>query len=140
MAFAAQTGSVPAQAWWLLFANVFWTVAYDTEYAMVDRADDLKIGIKTSAITFGRLDVTAVLFCYAAFLGLMGWIGFTQGRGVIYFAGLVATLLLVFDQYRRIRYREPAACFAAFLANNRMGAIVFTGIAVDFLTDLYIQI
>ncbi len=130
MAFAAQTGSVPALAWWLLLANVFWTVAYDTEYAMVDRADDLKIGIKTSAITFGRFDVAAVLCCYAAFLGLMGWIGFTQGRGVIYFAGLVAALLLVVDQYRRIRHRELAACFAAFLANKRIGAIVFVGLAV----------
>ncbi|WP_091193908.1 4-hydroxybenzoate octaprenyltransferase [Formivibrio citricus] len=132
MAFAAQTGSVPALAWWLLLANVFWTVAYDTEYAMVDREDDLKIGIKTSAITFGRFDVAAVLACHAAFLGLMVWIGISNGRGPVYFTGLVAGLLLAFDQHRRIRHREPAACFAAFLANNRIGAIVFAGLAGDY--------
>ena len=74
MAFAAIRGEVPALAWWLLIANVFWTIAYDTEYAMVDRADDLKIGICTSAITFGRFDVAAVMLCFAAFLGLMAWI------------------------------------------------------------------
>lgn len=132
MAFAAQTGSVPALAWWLLLANILWTVAYDTEYAMVDRADDLKIGIKTSAITFGRFDVAAILLCYAGFLGLMVWIGLRTGRSAIYFAALVAVVLLVFDQYRRIRGREPAACFAAFLANNRIGAIVFAGMVGDY--------
>lgn len=132
MAFAAQTGSVPAIAWWLLLANVLWTIAYDTEYAMVDRADDLKIGIKTSAITFGRFDVAAILFCYTGFLGLMLGIGLATGRGMIYFASLVASLLLVFDQYRRIRMREPAACFAAFLANNRIGGIVFAGMIGDY--------
>ncbi|MBS1155815.1 MAG: 4-hydroxybenzoate octaprenyltransferase [Proteobacteria bacterium] len=132
MAFAAQTGSVPALAWWLLLANILWTVAYDTEYAMVDRADDLKIGIKTSAITFGRFDVAAILLCYAGFLGLMVWIGLRTGRSAIYFAALVAVVLLVADQYRRIRGREPAACFAAFLANNRIGVIVFAGLVGDY--------
>ena len=132
MAFAAQTGSVPALAWWLLLANILWTVAYDTEYAMVDRADDLKIGIKTSAITFGRFDVAAIMLCYAGFLGLMAWIGVANGRGAIYYASLVTALLLVFDQYRRIRGRDPAACFAAFLANNRIGAIVFAGLLGDY--------
>lgn len=132
MAFAAQTGSVPAIAWWLLLANVLWTIAYDTEYAMVDRADDLKIGIKTSAITFGRFDVAAILLCYTGFLGLMLGIGLATGRGMLYFASLVASLLLVFDQYRRIRMREPAACFAAFLANNRIGGIVFAGMIGDY--------
>lgn len=132
MAFAAQTGSVPAIAWWLLLANVLWTIAYDTEYAMVDRADDLKIGIRTSAITFGRFDVAAILLCYTGFLGLMLGIGLATGRGMLYFASLVASLLLVFDQYRRIRMREPAACFAAFLANNRIGGIVFAGMVADY--------
>lgn len=132
MAFAAQTGVIPAQAWWLLLANVCWTIAYDTEYAMVDRADDLKIGIRTSAITFGRFDIAAVLACYAGFLGLMVWIGIGYGRGVIYFAGLVAALLLVADQYRRIHHREPAACFTAFLANNRIGTVVFAGVVADY--------
>lgn len=132
MAFAAQTGSVSGIAWWLLLANVLWTIAYDTEYAMVDRADDLKIGIRTSAITFGRFDVAAILLCYAGFLGLMLGIGLATGRGMIYFASLIASLLLVFDQYRRIRMREPAACFAAFLANNRIGGIVFAGMVGDY--------
>lgn len=132
MAFAAQTGSVPALAWWLLLANVCWTIAYDTEYAMVDRADDLKIGIRTSAITFGRFDVLAVLACHAGFLSLMGWMGISHGRGAIYFAALITALLLVVDQYRRIKQREPAACFTAFLANNRIGAIVFAGVVADY--------
>jgi 4-hydroxybenzoate polyprenyltransferase len=132
MAFAAQTGAVPAQAWWLLLANVFWTIAYDTEYAMVDRADDLKIGIRTSAITFGRFDVAAVILCFAAFLGLMAWIGVASARSPVYFAGLIAAALLVFDQYRRIRLRDPASCFGAFLANNRIGGIVFAGLLADF--------
>ena len=81
MAFAALLGEVPALAWVMLVANVLWAIAYDTEYAMVDRPDDLKIGIKTSAITFGRFDVAAVMLCYAAFLGLMVWVGLAAGRG-----------------------------------------------------------
>src|SRR5574343_1249165 len=81
MAYAAHLGQVPAEAWWLLLANVFWAVAYDTEYAMVDRNDDLKIGIKTSAITFGRFDVAAVMLCDAATLGIIGWVGYTVHLG-----------------------------------------------------------
>ncbi len=131
MAFAAQTNSVPALAWWLLIANLFWTVAYDTEYAITDREYDLKIGIKTSAITFGRFDIAAILACHAIFIGLMTWIGVATGRGPAYFASLAAALLLVFDQYRRIRRRDPHACFAAFLANNRIGAAIFTGLFFD---------
>ncbi len=132
MAFAAQTNSVPALAWWLLIANLFWTVAYDTEYAIADREYDLKIGIKTSAITFGRFDIAAILACHAIFIGLMTWIGVATGRGPAYFASLAAALLLVFDQYRRIRRRDPHACFAAFLANNRIGAIVFAALVLDY--------
>ena len=132
MAFAAQTGSVPMLAWWLLIANLFWTVAYDTEYAITDREYDLKIGIKTSAITFGRFDIAAILACHAIFIGLMSWIGVTTGRGPVYFASLAAVLLLIFDQYRRIRRRDPHACFAAFLANNRIGAIVFAALVLDY--------
>ena len=90
MAYAAHQGGVPAQAWWLLLANIFWAVAYDTEYAMVDRDDDLKIGIKTSAITFGRFDVAAVMLCYVATLGLIGWIGATLNLGWAFYAGLVS--------------------------------------------------
>lgn len=132
MAWGAVANELTLTTWLLFGANVLWTIAYDTEYAMVDRADDLKIGIKTSAITFGRFDVAAILLCYTGFLGLMLGIGLATGRGMLYFASLVASLLLVFDQYRRIRMREPAACFAAFLANNRIGGIVFAGMIGDY--------
>ena len=88
MAYAAQLGEVPAQAWWLLLANIFWAVAYDTEYAMVDRNDDLKIGIKTSAITFGRFDVAAVMLCYAATLALIAWVGSTYALGWPFYTAL----------------------------------------------------
>ncbi len=82
MAFAAVTGTVPATGWLMLLANIFWAVAYDTEYAMVDRPDDLKIGIKTSAITFGRHDVLAVMLCYAAAFGLLAVVGVLAGLGL----------------------------------------------------------
>lgn len=131
MAFAALTGTVPALAWWLLAANVFWTVAYDTEYAMVDRADDVKIGIRTSALLFGRLDLAAIVLCHAAFLLLMAWCGRQAGLGYWYFAGLGAAAVLVARQVRSIRGREPEACFRAFLHNNRVGGAVFAGIVAD---------
>lgn len=133
MAYAAQTHSVPLQAWALVLANFFWTIAYDTAYAMADRADDLKIGIKSSAITFGRFDILAIMLCFALFLAGMLGIGLAARRGAPYFAGLVAATLLVFDQYRRIRHRAPNACFAAFRANNRIGALIFAGLLFDFL-------
>ncbi|WP_288842552.1 4-hydroxybenzoate octaprenyltransferase [uncultured Deefgea sp.] len=132
MAFAAQTGSVPLIAWALVAANLLWTVAYDTEYAMVDKPDDLKIGIKTSAITFGRFDVAAVMLCFGAFVLCMLGIGYATGRGVIYFAGLAVVMLAVIDQYRRIRGRQRDACFAAFLANNRIGALIFAALVLDY--------
>ena len=133
MAYAAQVGSVPSEAWWLLLANVFWAIAYDTEYAMVDRADDLKIGIKTSAITFGRFDVAAVMFCYAAALGLIGWVGYGLHLGGFFYAGLLVSAGIAAYHYTLIRSREPAACFKAFLHNNWIGASIFAGIALDFL-------
>ena len=88
MAYAAVQGRVPAEAWILMLANVFWSIAYDTEYAMVDRVDDLKIGIKTSAITFGRSDLLAIALCYSATLVLLAWIGLHNGRGLIFQFGL----------------------------------------------------
>ncbi|WP_027469435.1 4-hydroxybenzoate octaprenyltransferase [Deefgea rivuli] len=136
MAFAAQTGTVPLIAWLLMLANLLWTVAYDTEYAIVDKPDDLKIGIKTSAITFGRFDIAAVMACFFGFLALMIWVGVLAERGLIYFAGLGLVAVLIFDQYRRIRTRDRAACFAAFLANNRIGAIIFTALVLDFCFPL----
>ena len=133
MAYAAQLGEVPAQAWWLLLANVFWAVAYDTEYAMVDRDDDLKIGIKTSAITFGRFDVAAVMLCYAATLALIAWVGSTYALGWPFYSALAIAAGIMGVHYTWIRGRERMACFKAFLHNNWVGGIIFAGIALDFL-------
>ena len=133
MAYAAQLGEVPAQAWWLLLANVFWAVAYDTEYAMVDRNDDLKIGIKTSAITFGRFDVAAVMLCYAATLALIAWVGSTYALGWPFYSALAIAAGIMGVHYTWSRGRERMACFKAFLHNNWVGGIIFAGIALDFL-------
>ncbi|HEX5803833.1 MAG TPA: 4-hydroxybenzoate octaprenyltransferase [Azospira sp.] len=133
MAYAANTGEVPPVAWLLLVANVFWAVAYDTEYAMVDREDDLKIGIKTSAITFGRYDVAAVMACYAVTLALLALIGYGLLRGPAYYAGLAAAAGIAGYHYTLIRDRDPAKCFKAFLHNNWFGLAVFAGLVADFL-------
>lgn len=128
MAYAAHQGSVPAEAWWLLLANVFWAVAYDTEYAMVDRDDDLKIGIKTSAITFGRFDVAAVMLCYALTLLLLAWLG--QALGWVFYLGLALAAAIMLRHYFWIRDRERGACFRAFLHNNYVGMVIFAGIVL----------
>ena len=131
MAFAAQRGEVPALAWALLGANVLWTIAYDTEYAMVDRDDDRRIGLKTSAILFGHYDVSAVMVCYALFIASMIAIGIWQGYGPFYYAGLLAAGLIVGHHYRLIRERTREGCFKAFLHNNWLGAAVLAGIVLD---------
>ncbi|MDR1888546.1 MAG: 4-hydroxybenzoate octaprenyltransferase [Zoogloeaceae bacterium] len=133
MAYAAQQGSVPWQGWLLLAANVFWTVAYDTEYAMVDRPDDLKIGIRTSAITFGRFDVAAVMCCYAIAFGLIAWVGLIAGLGWIFLASILAAFVLAGYHYSLIRARQGPGCFKAFLHNNWVGVVIFVGIALDYL-------
>ncbi|MDP2880923.1 MAG: 4-hydroxybenzoate octaprenyltransferase [Azonexus sp.] len=135
MAYAAQVGGVPAEAWWLLLANVFWAVAYDTEYAMVDREDDLKIGIKTSAITFGRFDVAAVMVCYAAMLAIIGGIGYSLNLGIAFYAGLVVAANIMGVHFTWIRGRERMRCFKAFLHNNWVGLAIFVGIVVDFVVS-----
>lgn len=132
MAYAAQLGRVPEAAWWLLLANVFWAIAYDTEYAMVDREDDIKIGIKTSALTFGRFDVAAVMACYAIALGLIAWVGYRLGRGAAFYGGLAVSAAIMIWHYTLIRGRDRAACFKAFLNNNYVGAAIFVGIVLDF--------
>ena len=132
MGFAAITDSVPAVAWLLLLGNVFWAVAYDTEYAMVDRDDDLKIGIKTSAITFGRYDVAIIMFCYAAFLLLWLVCGWHLGLRYWYVAGLLVAAGCAVYHYTLIRARERMPCFAAFRHNNWLGAAVFAGVVLDF--------
>jgi 4-hydroxybenzoate polyprenyltransferase len=131
MAFAAIRGTVPPLAWALAGANVFWTVAYDTEYAMVDREDDRRLGMRTSAILFGRHDVAAVMLCYALFIASMAAIGVWQRYGPFYYAGLAVAAALALSHYRLIRDRSREGCFKAFLANNWVGAAVFAGIVLD---------
>ncbi|MFN3544170.1 MAG: 4-hydroxybenzoate octaprenyltransferase [Thiobacillus sp.] len=133
MSYAAVGNSVPAEAWVLLAANVFWAVAYDTQYAMVDREDDLKIGIKTSAITFGRFDIAAIAVCYATALGLIAWVGLQRSMGGAFYAGLVTAAGIALYHLWLIRGRDPKQCFRAFLHNTWFGAAVFAGIALDFV-------
>jgi 4-hydroxybenzoate polyprenyltransferase len=132
MAYASVQGLLPASAWLLLIANVFWAVAYDTEYAMVDRDDDLKIGIKTSAITFGRFDVLAVMLCYGISLGLITLVGLNNGLGKIFLFGIATAALCALYHYVLIKDRERMSCFAAFRHNNWLGAAIFAGIAFDY--------
>jgi 4-hydroxybenzoate polyprenyltransferase len=131
MAFAAILSQVPPIAWALLGANIFWTIAYDTEYAMVDREDDLRIGMRTSAILFGRYDVAAVMACYALFVASMAAIGEWMSAGAFYFAGVAVAAALAGYHYRLIRGRTREGCFRAFRHNNWVGAAIFAGIVLD---------
>lgn len=133
MAFAAQTDSVPALAWWLLAANICWAIAYDTAYAMVDRNDDLKLGLKTSAITFGRFDVAAIMLCYATMLAILIGIGVRLAFAWPYYAGLTVAAVFMGYHYTLVRTRERAPCFKAFLHNNWVGGVIFAGIAAQYL-------
>ncbi|MCE4062017.1 4-hydroxybenzoate octaprenyltransferase [Pandoraea sputorum] len=133
MAFAAVQDQVPVLAWVLLLSNVFWSLAYDTEYAMVDRDDDLKIGIKTSAITFGRFDVVAVMLCYVGALGIQAGVGVYLGFGWPFWLGMAVAVSFAIYHYFLIRGRERMPCFAAFRHNNWLGAAVFAGIAGHYL-------
>ncbi|MBC7686468.1 MAG: 4-hydroxybenzoate octaprenyltransferase [Bdellovibrionales bacterium] len=132
MAFAAVQNTVPMLAWWLLLSNVFWAVAYDTEYAMVDRDDDLKIGIRTSAITFGRFDVAAVMLCYGASLAILLVCGWVVGLRWWFAAGLAVAAGMALYHYQLIRGRDRMACFHAFRHNNWLGAALFAGVALDY--------
>ena len=143
MAFAAVLGgpewgpsavaaAVPPQAWWLLLSNLFWVLAYDTEYAMVDRDDDVKLGIRTSALTLGRFDVAAVMACYGAMTLLLVWIGGERRFGLPYYAGLAAAWAMMGYHYLLIRGRSREGCFKAFRHNNWVGAAIFAGIAFSY--------
>jgi 4-hydroxybenzoate polyprenyltransferase len=132
MAFAAQTNELPLTAWALLAANVCWAIAYDTEYAMVDRDDDVKIGIRTSAILFGRYDVAAVMGAYAATLAILVWVGMYERLGLAYYAGLAVAGAMMAWHYTLIRDRRREGCFRAFLHNNWVGAAIFAGIAASY--------
>jgi 4-hydroxybenzoate polyprenyltransferase len=133
MAFAAVQNTVPLSAWVLLLANVFWAVAYDTEYAMVDRDDDLKIGIRTSAITFGRFDVAIVMLCYALTLGMILAVGWEYGLRLYFCLGIVVATGCALYHYTLIRQRDRFGCFAAFRHNNWLGAAIFAGIALEYV-------
>ena len=128
MAFAAVRGDVPWLAAGLLIGNLFWVLAYDTEYAMVDRDDDLKIGIKTSAITLGRYDVAAVMAFYAIFLAIWAAIGARLGLGAPYYVGLGVAALLAAWHYTLIRDRSRDGAFRAFRLNHWVGFAVFAGV------------
>ncbi len=133
MAFAAHQNQVVPLAWVLLLANIFWAIAYDTEYAMVDRDDDIKLGLKSSAILFGRFDVTAVMICHALFLACMVYVGVRAECGVGYFSGLVVAACVAAYQYLLIRDRSREGCFSAFKLNNLVGAAVWAGIVAEFV-------
>lgn len=131
MAFSAIFGYVPPFAWWLMVINLFWVVAYDTEYAMVDRDDDLKLGMRTSAITFGRYDVAAVALCYAVYVAGMAWAGYRVPLGLLYWVGLAIVALLAAYHVWLIRNRERERCFQAFLHNHWIGFTMFVAIVAD---------
>ena len=132
MAFAAVQSAVPSEAWLMLLANVCWSLAYDTEYAMVDRKDDLRIGIRSTAITFGRFDVAWIMGFYMLMLALTGYVGHVLNVAWPYYFGLMSALGVVFYHYQLIKNREEAKCFKAFLHNNWLGAILFFGILINY--------
>lgn len=132
MSFAAALERLPPVTWWLLLANIFWAIAYDTEYAMVDRDDDVKIGIRTSAITFGRFDVGAVMLCYTATFAILAFIGIKGQFGVAYFAGIAVAIGMALYHFVLIRKRDREGCFKAFMHNNWLGAAIFVGLALDY--------
>ena len=132
MAFAAVTGEVPWQAWALLVGNLFWVLAYDTEYAMVDRDDDLKIGMKTSAITLGQWDVPAIMGFYAAFVGVWAWVLDAPDKPLL-MLGLAAATLQAAWHFVLIKDRTREGCFKAFRLNHWVGFAAFAGVAFSYL-------
>jgi 4-hydroxybenzoate polyprenyltransferase len=133
MAFAAVRNDLPWECWALFAANACYAFAYDTEYAMVDRDDDLKIGIRTSAITLGRHDVAAVMASYVLMIAILGWIGIALRLGWPYHAGLSAAAGMMLYHYTLIRERSREGCFRAFRHNNWVGLAIFAGIALSYL-------
>jgi 4-hydroxybenzoate polyprenyltransferase len=131
MAFAAVQAQVPLLAWVLLLGNLFWVLAYDTEYAMVDRDDDAKLGIHTSALTLGRWDVVAIMASYAAMLVLLIALGIETWLGWPYYCGLAAAAGMMVYHWTLIRGRSREGCFKAFMHNNWVGAAVFAGIVLS---------
>jgi 4-hydroxybenzoate polyprenyltransferase len=132
MAFAAVLNTVPAYAWLLYSAALFWTMAYDTLYAMVDRADDKKIGIKSTALLFGAYDRFWIGTLQLMVLVLLSYIGWLLRLKIMYFCSLLAALGLVIYQQYLIKNREPAQCFQAFLNNNWLGMVIFLGVFLSY--------
>jgi 4-hydroxybenzoate polyprenyltransferase len=132
MAFAAIWKELPALCWWLLAANIFWAIAYDTEYAMVDRDDDVRLGIKTSALTFGRFDIAAVMICYTAMFAILTYVGFYMDLRGWYWVGLITAMGMALYHNVLIANRSREGCFAAFMHNNWLGAAIFVGILLDY--------
>lgn len=128
MAFAATQGMVPTTAWLLLIANIFWALAYDTEYAMVDREDDLKIGIRSSAITFGRYDVFAVMLCYLLTLIFLTFAGLRASLNYPYYVGVLLAGAIAVQHFHMIKHRKSEQCFKAFLGNTWFGFAIFGGL------------
>jgi len=133
MAYAAVTGALPPVCWLLFFGNVLWSVIYDTQYAMVDREDDLKIGVKSTAILFGARDKQIIGYLQLALLVILIGIGLLTGRGWIYYLGLFVAAWLALYQQFLIRDRKPEDCFKAFLNNNAFGLVIFCGLLLDYL-------
>lgn len=136
MAFAAQTGDVPAVAWIMFVANMFWAVAYDTAYAMVDRDDDLKVGVKSTAILFGTWDRFMIALAHLICLLLLILAGAMVGLGTFYYLGLTAASGLAIYQQKLIHTRDPKLCFRAFINNNWFGAVIFAGLVFNFMVQL----
>ncbi|NNF16210.1 MAG: 4-hydroxybenzoate octaprenyltransferase [Gammaproteobacteria bacterium] len=132
MAYFAHLHALPAECWWLLGANVFWAAAYDTEYALVDRNDDLTIGVKSTAILFGEYDRLMVLVLHALTLVCLSVFGLTKSLGGWYWAGLFGAALIALYQQHLIKERKREECFVAFLNNNWFGAAIFFGLFLDY--------
>jgi 4-hydroxybenzoate polyprenyltransferase len=133
MAFAAVRGEIPALAWWLLLGNLFWVLAYDTEYAMVDRDDDLKIGMKTSAITLGRFDVAVIMLSYLLYLAIWGLALRDHAGNALFGLAMTVSLGQVAWHYTLIRTRSREGCFKAFRLNHWLGFTVFAGVVLSHL-------
>ena len=133
MAFAAERNQLPVTLWLIFVAVILWTIAFDTYYAMVDREDDLKVGIKSTAILFGRYDLLIIALLQLTTLILLFIAGLEFGRSWFYMSGLIAAALYFVNQYIQARSRERQACFESFLNNHRVGMVIFIGLALDYL-------
>lgn len=132
MAFVAIQGAVPVLAWWLLFANLCWSIAYDTAYAMVDREDDLKVGIRSSAITFGRYDVLAMMLCFAVMMLILAGVAVHLRLAWPFWLGWGLAVWQIARQYSAVQSRQPSLCFRAFLDNVWIGASLTGGLALAY--------